>query len=79
MKKIRLIKNTWYDLLIDYIPEPIRNSVGGFKNKIVNLFKTNTPKQAVYGRGQKLSKPRKQNIKKPYILEENNKNYRQNN
>ena len=23
MKKIRPIKNTWYDWLIDYIPEPI--------------------------------------------------------
>ena len=28
-------------------------------------------KKAVYGRGHKLSKPRKQNIKKPFILEEN--------
>ena len=44
MKKIRSIKNTWYDWLINYIPEPIRKSVGGFKDKIVSLFKTNTPK-----------------------------------
>ena len=41
MKNVRPIKNTWYD------------SVGGFKDKIVSLFKTNTPKQAVYGRGKK--------------------------
>ena len=27
MKKIRSIKNTWYDWLIDYIPEPKRKSV----------------------------------------------------
>ena len=48
MQKIRLIKNTWVDWLTDYIPEPIRKSVGGFKNKIlniVNIFKRNTPKQ----------------------------------
>ena len=31
----------------------MRKSVGGFKDKIVSLFKTNTPKQAVYGRGKK--------------------------
>ena len=37
MTKIRPIKNTWYDWLINYIPEPIRKSVGGFKDKIVIL------------------------------------------
>ena len=49
MKKIRPIKNTWYDWLINYIPEPIRKSVGGFKDKFITLLKTNTPKQTVYG------------------------------
>ena len=40
MKKIRRVKNTWYDWLINYIPEPIRKSGGGFKDKIVNkLYK----------------------------------------
>ena len=58
LKKIRSIKNTWYDWLISYVPESIRKSVSGFKDKIVSLFKTNTPKQAVYGRGKKLSKPK---------------------
>ena len=38
MKKIRRIKNTWYDLLVNYIPEPIRKSVGSFKDKIVSPF-----------------------------------------
>ena len=33
MKNIRPIKNTWYDWLINYIPEPIRKCVGGFKDK----------------------------------------------
>ena len=59
MKKIKPFKNTWYDWLINYIPEPIRKSVGDFKDKIVSLFKTNTPEQTVYGRGKKVSKPRK--------------------
>ena len=30
MRKIRPFKNTWYDWLINYIPESIRKSVGGF-------------------------------------------------
>ena len=37
----------------------------------MSLFKTNIPKQTHYGRGQKLSKPRKQIIKKPFISEQN--------
>ena len=31
MKKIRPIKNTWYDWLINCIPKPIRKSVSVFK------------------------------------------------
>ena len=30
MEKKRHIKNTWYDSLINYIPNPIRETVGGF-------------------------------------------------
>ena len=71
LKKIRRIKNTWYDWLITYISKPIRKSVSVLKDKFVSLFKTNTPKQTVYGKGQKLSQPRKQNIKKYFIPEEN--------
>ena len=63
MKKIRPIKNICYDWLINYIPEPIRKSVGGFKDKIVSLFKTNKPKQTVYGRGKKLSQAKKKTLK----------------
>ena len=40
-------------------------SVSVLKDKFISLYKTNTPKQTVYGRGKKQSKPRKQNIKKP--------------
>ena len=38
MKKRPLIKNTWNDWLISYIPEPIK------KDKIMSLFQTNTTK-----------------------------------
>ena len=39
------------DDLDNYIPDPIRKSVGGFKDKVVSLFKTNTPKiHLVHGR-----------------------------
>ena len=47
MKKIRPIKNTWYDWLINYIPKPIRKSVSVSKDKFINLFKPNTSKQTV--------------------------------
>ena len=56
MKKIRPIKNNCYDGLINYIPKPIRKRVGGFKDIIIIPFKTNKPKETVYGRGKKLSK-----------------------
>ena len=56
--------------LVNYIPEPIRKSVGGFKDKIINLFKTNTFKQTEYGRGKKLSKSNTQNHRKPFASEE---------
>ena len=36
MKKIRPNKNTWYDSLINYIPEPIRKRV--IIRDIWNLF-----------------------------------------
>ena len=72
MKKIRPITNTWYDWLINFIPESIRKSAGDFKDKAISLFKTNTPKQTVYGRGKKLSKPKRQkkinSIRNRYIL-----------
>ena len=41
------------------------------KDRFMSLYKRNTPKQTVYGRGKKQSKPRNQNIKKPFISEEN--------
>ena len=59
MQKIRPIKDIWFDWLINYIPESITKIAGGFKDKLVNLFNTNTPKQTVYRGGEKLSKPKK--------------------
>ena len=63
MKKIRPIKNTWYDWLINYIPDPIRTSEDGFKYKTLSLFKTNTPKQTVYGRRKKPRKATTESIR----------------
>ena len=64
MKKAKSIRNTWYDCFINYIPEPITKTVSDSKDKIMSLYKTNVPKQTVYVRGKKLSKPRKQNAPK---------------
>ena len=48
MKKIRPIKSTCYESLINYIPEHIRKSVNGFKDKIVNLRERKETKQTKY-------------------------------
>ena len=49
MKKIRSIKCTWYDWLINYIPVPMRKSVGGFEDKNVSLFKQTHPNNLCIG------------------------------
>ena len=59
--------------VINYIPVPIRKNVGGFKDKIISLFKINTPKKIGHERGKKLSKPKTQN-RTPFILKKNKKN-----
>ena len=38
MKKIRPNENTWYDSLINYIPEPIRKRVSVLKDKFTSFF-----------------------------------------
>ena len=79
MKKIRLIKNTWYHWWINYITELIRKILGVFKDKIVRLSNTNTPKQTVYRRWNKLSKPKAQKqpeenkIRNPFKLKKKKK------
>ena len=68
------IKNTCYDWIINYIPDPIRKSVGGFKDKVISLFKTNTHKKQCIGGGKKLSKPKTWNkIRNPFKLKKNRK------
>ena len=57
-------------MLTNDFPKPIIKSVSILKDKFISLFKTNTPKQNVYERGQKLSKLKKQNIKKPLRREQ---------
>ena len=39
MKKNKRFKNTWHDWLIDYIAEPIRKTLDGFKDKVFKLKK----------------------------------------
>ena len=53
---------------MNYIPETIRKSVGALKDEAVSLFKTIAPKQTMYGKGKKLSKPKTQNIKKSFQM-----------
>ena len=65
MMKMRPIKNTWHDWLINCTSEPIRKSTGGSKDKIVRLFKKNTPK---------LSKSKTQNKKLETLLYQKRKN-----
>ena len=65
MNKIRAIKNIWYHCLINYIPRPIRKTIGGFKDKLIYLFKT---KQTVYGTGKKLNKSKAQNQSEKILL-----------
>ena len=68
--------NTQHDLLISYFLEPIRNIVGGFKDKVVSLFQKNTQKdygkQIMYGRGKKLSKPKTQKPSEDNIIKYTN-------
>ena len=48
--------------------------MSGFKDKIVSLFKSKTPKHPVYQRGKKLSKPKTQiKIRNPFMLKKKKK------
>ena len=41
---------------------------GGFKDKVISLFKTNSPKQMVYGKGKKLNKLKSQKRSQESII-----------
>ena len=73
MKKIRPVKNTWYDWLINYITEPMRKSVGGFKDKIVSLFKTSKQKQTMFGEERNQANQRKNKILKSFFYQKRTK------
>ena len=65
MKKIRPIKSTWNDWLINYIPEPIRKSVGGFEDKFVSLLtQTHLNNPYMGGKETKQTQNTKQNYEK---------------
>ena len=55
----KVIKKTWYDWLINYIPESVTKIVGDFKGKIITLFNTKAPKETTYRTGKKLCKQHK--------------------
>ena len=42
--------------MVNYIPIPIRKTVCSFKDKVISLFETNTPKQLVYEGVKKVNK-----------------------
>ena len=42
--------------MVNYIPKPIRKTVCSFKDKVISLFETNTPKQLVYEGVKKVNK-----------------------
>ena len=44
-----------------------------FKDEMVSRFKTNIPKQTVYGRRKKLSKSKEQSIRNPFIIKKKKK------
>ena len=68
MRKKRHIKNTWCYWLFECIVETTRRTEGGFKEKVVSLFKGNTSKnygqKTVYDREKKPSKLKTQKLSK---------------
>ena len=66
MKKRPVLKSTWhdcYDWLLNYISESIKK-VGGIKDKIMSLFKTNTTKNYGEEKTKKTKNKRKNNQKR---------------
>ena len=51
--------NFFFFLILNFFCK--RKITGGFKDKVVSLFNTKAPKQTVYEKGKKLSKPKTQN------------------
>ena len=53
-----MIRIPWKTL--NYVPEIIKKTEGDFKGEVVSLFKTKIPKKTLYGKEEKLSKPKTQ-------------------
>ena len=53
-----MIRIPWKTL--NYVPEIIKKTEGDFKDEVVSLFKTKIPKKTLYGKEEKLSKPKTQ-------------------
>ena len=51
-----MIRIPWKTL--NYVPEIIRKTEGDFKDEVASLFKTKIPKKTLYGKEEKLSKPK---------------------
>ena len=56
VKKKRPIKNTLYDWLINYIPEPIKKRWVVLKIDLFIFFKQTSGKQTMWGKGKKPNK-----------------------
>ena len=54
--------------MVNYIPKPIRKTVCSFKDKVISLFETNTPKQLVYEGVKKVNKLKVQNQSEENII-----------
>ena len=73
-------KSTRYDWLVNYIPEPIKKTLGNAKDKIMSLFKTNTTEDCikpthvsnVYRGEKKPSKPKIKKIRRQHNVDVRN-------
>ena len=54
-KERKIVNDSWFDSLINYIPKSIKNIAGGFKDKILNLYNSKNS-EVVFGSRKKLSK-----------------------
>ena len=54
-------KNSWYDKLINYIPDIIKNTASGVKDKIERFFKTN--KNESYSKSTRVNRAQKKSKK----------------
>ena len=61
-KKIKPIKNIWYNWLNNYIPGLIRRGEGSLKDVSIFKIKNTSKETIIYGRGKKPGKPKTQKL-----------------